>query len=358
MSTELEIIPVLSGEAYENLLGTIKSKETRATYDHRIKAFLAYSKMGNPDQLIQLDTKTAEKKIISYIEYLKAQGKARPSIEGVCAPLSKFYSMNDIVLNWKKIHAHLPEAEKTIEDKAYTHEQIHKMLDSATKLRGKALVLLLASSGMRIGGIPDLRMKHVDYIEKHKLYQITVYPKSTKKKYVTFCTPEAATMLNSYFDFRRNCGENIIKESPVIRDDFDRNDVDKAKNAQPTTVIAIKNILEDIVVNSGLKMGHDNGSQRTEIMRAHAFRKFFDTNLIDAKVEKLKIEVLMGWKSKRGLQLNYDRSDIEELLEAYLRAVNNLTIKDENRLKTKVDDLEAKNKEIETLKSQIAAIQK
>lgn len=45
-----------------------------------------------------------------------------------------------------------------------------------------------------------------------------------------------------------------------------------------------------------------------------------------------KLEALMGHKS---LQRVYDKPDEEELLEEYVKAVDLLTINDENRLKAK-----------------------
>ena len=87
--------------------------------------------------------------------------------------------MNDIKMKWDKIHAYLGEDEKTIEDEAYTHEQVKRMLQFA-QLRTRVLVLLLASSGIRIGVIAGLRKKHLTYIEKYGLYQITIYPKANQ----------------------------------------------------------------------------------------------------------------------------------------------------------------------------------
>ena len=44
-------------------------------------------------------------------------------------------------------------------DRAYTDKEIKTLLDSAD-LRMKVILLLMASSGIRIGAIPDLKLKH------------------------------------------------------------------------------------------------------------------------------------------------------------------------------------------------------
>jgi hypothetical protein len=86
-------------------------------------------------------------------------------------------------------------------------------------------------------------------------------------------------------------------------------------------------MLDGVVKNSGLERKHENVngkvSQRTEIMAAHGLRKFFDTNLTRARLQRNKLEALMGHKS---LQQLYDKRDNEELLEKYLKAVDLLTI--------------------------------
>jgi hypothetical protein len=71
----------------------------------------------------------------------------------------------------------------------------------------------------------------------------------------------------------------------------------------------------------------------------HGLSKFFDTNLSRARLQRNKMEALMGHKS---LQWVYHKPDNEELLEEYHKAIGLLTINDENRLKAKVTALEVK----------------
>ena len=355
--SQQRVVPILKGEAYENLFGALKSKETKSTYAFRLKQYLSYLNMHTPDELLLMDDATAQKKIIGYILYLKNEkGLSYSSLEGVCAPLKKFYAMNDVMLNWDKIHAYLGEHEKTVEDRPYSHEQIKRLLKFSND-RIMVMILLLASSGMRRGALSGLRRKHLKYIEKYGLYQITTYPKA-KEKYITFCTPECATAINNYFDYRRRCGETINDESPVIRDAFNRHNLDKVRNPQPVSNDGLKFMLEGIVKNSGLERKHENVngkvSQRTEIMAAHGLRKFFDTNLSRARLQRNKLEALMGHKS---LQQLYDKPDNEELLEEYLKAVDLLTINEENRLKAKVATLQDKDKEIQELRTKMAKME-
>ena len=67
-----------------------------------------------------------------------------------------------------------------------------------------------------MGAIPILKIRNLKKIEKYNLYQITVYEKSKKSNYKTFCTPECAQVIDTYLNYRRHAGENLKPESPLI----------------------------------------------------------------------------------------------------------------------------------------------
>jgi integrase len=77
--------------------------------------------------------------------------------------------MNYIEPRRHKINCYLPEERKVNDDRAYTHEEIGQLLQFCD-LRMKALVLMLASSGMRIGAVPDLKIKQLTKIQMGALH--------------------------------------------------------------------------------------------------------------------------------------------------------------------------------------------
>jgi len=89
--------------------------------------------------------------------------------------------MNDVYINTNKINQYLPEFRKSKKDRAYTHAEIQSLLDIADD-RFRALILLLSSTGMRIGAIPDLRLRNIEKVRTESgsgpgssIYKITVY---------------------------------------------------------------------------------------------------------------------------------------------------------------------------------------
>lgn len=340
---------LLSGPAFENFADVIKSTETKATYTQRMRQYLSYRKFTSLDQMLKGDSASIQKDIIDYLKYLKNEKQTAYSTRQVdCAMFRKFYSQNDITLNWDKIHNYLGEAEKTIEDRAYTTEEVSRLL-SVSGLRARVLILLLASSGLRRGAVPGLKRKHLKWIPDWKLYQITTYLK-VKQKYLTFCTPEASKEINAYLEYRQECGEVLNDESPVIREDYDVDDPSQIKNPQPATNDALKFMMVRIARVAGVRTPHQTGengnpTQRTEVMLTHGLRKFFDSNMVRANIHPMQLSALMG--HREGLQAAYNRPLHEELLAEYTKAIDHLTINEENKLRIRVNDLEQKEREIE-----------
>jgi integrase len=119
-----------------------------------------------------------------------------------------FYAMNDIVLNRKKISMYVGDYVRANKDRAYTTTEIQRLLEFCDE-RAKALVLLMASTGIRIGAIPDLQFKHLKKIPEYNLYQITIY-EGTKDEYYCFTTPESAAAIDVYLDYRARSGEKLV----------------------------------------------------------------------------------------------------------------------------------------------------
>jgi len=351
----------LTGKLYENFVEVIKSKETRITYDYRLRQYLTHRRFKSVKDMMTGTAATIQQDIIDYLKYLKNEKHlSYASRQLVTAALRKFYSQNDVVLNWDKIGNYLGENERTIEDRAYNIQEIKKLLDVAP-LRGRVLILLLASSGLRRGAVPGVMRKHLKWIDQYGLYQITTYPKA-KERYITFCTPEAAKEINAYFAYREQCGETLTDDTPLIREDFNTDDMAKVRNPQAASNVSLKMILVRAAKLAGVRTPHQAGengrpTQRTEVMLTHGLRKWYDTNLVRAIPNAIIVSAMMGHKG--GLQKSYFKITEEELLAHYLQAVNALTVNDENRLKLQVKKLQSEKDElIELLKARVGALER
>jgi integrase len=299
--------------------------------------------------------------IIEYIRWLREKGLSWQTCVIRAAALKHFYEMNDIVLNWKKINRFVGEKMRTVKDRPYTREEIRKMLDKCDE-RKRVMILLLASTGIRIGALPLLKLRHLTKEVKHDLYQVTVY-EGTSSQYVTFCTPECTRAIDEYKEYRIRYGEKLTPESPLIREQFDKNDQFRSVRGKHVARSTLMSTIREIIYDAGLRSHMSSPSpslqpetegratttttiaKRKEVMQIHGLRKFYDTATTQAGVHPLYVEMLLGHDI--ALKGSYFKPTEKDLLEGngkmlgYLAAIDALTINEENRLKHEVVELRA-----------------
>jgi integrase len=113
----------------------------------------------NLDDLLTKDVKTIKYSIGDYLIYLRDIKKVSYLYRrNAQSSLHIFFEMNEVELSWIWISRFLGKNETVRKDREYTYEEISKMLDYCTNIKYKALILLLCSSGPRIGAIPGLRI--------------------------------------------------------------------------------------------------------------------------------------------------------------------------------------------------------
>ena len=285
-----------------------------------------------------------EDKIVSYITSLKKQGLKHNTIKGRKSAIQFFYVANRVNLNWKHISGYIPRPDKAREDEAYNREDIQKMLNVVTGERDRFLIYLLASTGMRIGALTDLKYGDIEpltpegYGGKH-LYKVIVY-RGTRSQYYTFTSFECAEALDSYTEYRRRMGEAISGNSPLLRNTVSSNLpwVKKLKEVKP--VKSFTDPIYRITLKAGLRVRTHNKQTQHKNMLDHAFRKTCATKMIEARVEHNAKEFLLGHKVSRGLDNEYDRTPVHNRLSEYLKAVELLTISPENILRKKLTESE------------------
>jgi integrase len=385
-TTAISTTTITTTEAYRNFIHSLKSPKTRFEYIRSLRYYMAWLKLdvlsdnssSSYDKLLQKDPKLITSDIIEFIIYLKDRRKLSPAtVTTYISAIRHFYDMNDIdQLKWKKINSFKGEYYNVVEDRPYTREEVKVLVDRAD-LRNRAIILLMSSSGLRLGAIPELKIKDLTPIDKYSIYQVTVYRKS-KSKYITFCTPEARKQIDDYIKWRVSVGEKIKPESPLFRRTFDRNDLLQARNPQPLRLGTLNWILNTLLYSTGVRTtakveekttndnndNDDNNSsnkrRRRDIMQAHGFRKFFDTTCTTAGMNPVYTEMLMG--HNLGLKSRYAKPTPTDLLEGndknlgYTTIMDHLTINEENRLRRQVETLRVEKSQIEELAQTIAEV--
>jgi integrase len=352
----------LSSRAYRNLIDTCRSPSTHRLYTKGLRYFMNYLRLPNSydyDKLLEKDPKLIQMDICDFITHYRKSGRSPATITGYVAALRKFYDMNDIELNWRKIHSRKAEMEKTIEDRPYTHSEIQTLLDRAS-YRNRSIILLMASAGLRMGAIPALKIKDLQPIDKYSIYKINIYGRSLKSRYFSYCTPECRKWIDLSLDHRKRWGERITNDSPLFRAEYNTHDSSRSK-ISPISKDAIVQFMDVLLKHTGLRThlleGHDSQKQRLHVMMTHGFRKFFETNAFKAGMEHMYIRRLMGQKS--GLEDAYLKLSEEELLEGdnkhigYVGIIDQLTIDETNRQRREIQMLRVNTNNWEALRQEL-----
>lgn len=339
---------------YEVTTGSL-SEYTRYSYTHHINDFLAFYKITDIEPLKEYSPKLIKQMVKDYILHLRDNSSrrlARKSINVHLAAISHFLYMirdDDYKIDWKKVRLEIPPDENIRRDRAYTIEEIQKMLSACSRTRDKVIILLLTSTGMRIGAVHTLKVGDLSpkQTTQGRVYRIEVYSDSSDS-YHCYCNIETTQILDEYLKERTDAGEVLRNDSPLIRHLYTsfsiKAPVKKVSDPQ------IKYIVGRIVKLSGIK----NTFQFTgEAKRGKGFRKYYKTQAELAGMKPINVELTHGHSI--GMSGHYYTPSESDVLKDYMsHAADTLTIDQSKRLKSKVEELEGKQaQDIASLKERL-----
>ena len=312
---------------------SVKSKQSFETYLVRLKMFMKYHGFTSYDQIV-IQPNLQE----LFEDWVIAQ-KQRVNPNGLATyyyGVKGFFDANEIELNYKKIKKFFPQKIKKSGRKPYTTQQIKQLVDSQTNIRNKAIIHFVASSGIRIGALEGLKVKHLlDMPLGCKA--VCVYEGSLEEHW-TFITPETSKFLEQYFKKRTSDGESLTPHSPVFRDTFRKYTVHR--HAIPLKRKSFGNIITNALRRSGVNLPKNNG--RHETMSWHGMRKRFVTILKnEVGIQNAVVERLVGHKvyQEDGIRIDLDdsyfRPTLDELFDKYKLAIHALTLDDMTRIQIK-----------------------
>jgi integrase len=104
-------------------------------------------------------------------------GLSFSTINTFTASVFHFFEINDVILNKRKINKFKGEYVNKFDFRSYFTDEISNLLSVCDK-RGKVAVLLMASTGMRVGALQDIKLKHLKRVNIDNqgtyVYQVTV----------------------------------------------------------------------------------------------------------------------------------------------------------------------------------------
>lgn len=204
-------------------------------------------------------------------------------------------------LRWKKLQRMKEKSRIVMEDKRPTKDQLKKIL-LHLPLRGEALVLCLASSGMRRGELLKVTEDHVHFEETPT--RIELEPEWCKKSHrgrTVFISHEASEKLKKWIEFKKGRFEKhgINKEK--------QREIRESDRIFPFTCSWANQIWKRGLEKAGLSQKDDKTGYLE--LHLHTLRKFFRTKM-EAEIPQQTVEFLLGHKGY--LSDSYRRLTIQE----------------------------------------------
>jgi integrase len=325
----------------------IQSIKSQQTYERCFKSFLNHIKIHDLQVLLDFSPKVIKQMVVDYILYLRdTKNLSRASIKVHLGAILHFFQINndDFHLTTRNFKIHLPPHNETrFRDRHYTREEIAKIINHCD-LRNRVIILLLVSTGMRIGALHSLQVGHLVSVSSVVVsttttttttttadsYRIRVYA-GTREEYHAFCTLECANAIREYLDYRKRSGETILNKSPLIREQFNVNDHIRIQYPRFVSEKRMEHLIDNVLRKSGTR-------KPKEVHLSHGFRKFFMTTCEQSGMRSINVKILLGHDI--GVSGHYYRPAESDVLNDYMaHAANVLTIDPTKRLEKENQEL-------------------
>ena len=252
----------------------------------------------------------------NFIKYLKEQKKAQSTIKKNFSVLSVFYDFlvyeghleTNVVHQVSKRYLQTYKTDIAAQTRQIISvPQMAMLINSVIDTRDKAIITLLAKTGMRRGELLGLDIDDINLIEM----TITLKPTPKRSNRIVFFDDEAAAILKRWLNARELYSR---KKS---------NGLFMAQNGERLHRVRINEIVRDAAIRVGL---HDIKSNKLENhFTPHCCRHWFTTHLIRSGMPRDFVKELRGDSRHEAIDI-YNHIDKKELRESYLAHIPQLGI--------------------------------
>ncbi len=300
----------------ESFVERYESRSTQLSYKSALKKFLEYMEVDSFKTYFN-GKRDYEEDIEKF--HSKLNGHPPKTVRLYLNTVKSFFRRNKIKLEddfWEDLNRRIRGSRARTVDRIPTIEELRAIL-THTDAKGKALFLMLASSGMRIGEALSIKVSDIKQEEEPVEIRIRGEFTKTGDPRITFISQEAKQALDEWLKVRKQylitaCGRSRRYEKNPHDD-----------RLFPFDSSTAWRIWSKAVSRAGLEEFDPSTDRRT--IHIHVLRKFFKTRtslIIQGDI----VEALMGHSS--GLDAIYLKAgDIKkELRETYKKAEKELLI--------------------------------
>jgi len=300
------------------------SPSTVALYVLAVKRFVEWAGYDGPEELLE-DIRAGEVDVVElldrtgdgFIDSLLGKGLAPKTVNSYVMGVKRWLSINDVTVDWDRVET--PQSVVVNVDRAPSREELQRMLDHCMQVKDRVALLVLSSSGLRVGTFLSLTWGDVDF-SYPDVAKITVRRAPGRKfggkgasvggrLYVTWISPEAKQALLEYKRHREAQGETITPESPLYA----------SNTGGFMSMDGFTRRYYLVLKRAGLL---EKGGSRY-LLHPHTLRKYFRSRCIGVDES-----IRESWMGHRGgyLDESYFRPEEERHLEEYRRALPHLMV--------------------------------
>ena len=288
------------------------AEQSVSHYGYCLKQFSQYLE-GQKVNISRVDREVLK----GFVEHMRHTKKAVPkTLDNYFSCLSSFY---DYLVFEDKVNTNpIPPVRKRYLKRYKNNddgnrrqlisvEAMAELINSTLDIRDKAVITLLAKTGIRRHELIELDLSDVDLVEM----KIRLKPTHKRTNRTVFFDDEASFILRRWLKIRE--GQNTKHSSAL----FLNSEGDRLERRG----------IRDIVFKAALRVGlYNPESDRMEDhFSSHCCRHWFTTHLRRAGMRREFIQELRGDSRKEAIDI-YDHIDLKELKEAYLAAIPQLGI--------------------------------
>ncbi|HYW01621.1 MAG TPA: tyrosine-type recombinase/integrase [Candidatus Acidoferrum sp.] len=259
----------------------------------------------------------ADKQVfIEYLRNRKLEGVGQKTLENNFTALASFYEflvfqdyveknpVTGVRKRYLRRYKNENDVDAEAQRKLISVEEMSLLLNSVLDTRDKAILTLLAKTGVRRGELIAMDVTDIDWVEQ----SITLKKFKKRSGRTVFFDDETSRLLKRWLNQRQTL--NASTPALFIGEHSER---------------LRRHGISHAVVKYAEKVGlHDPKSSRLEDhFSPHCFRHWFTTHLRRAGMDREFIKALRGDRRREAIDI-YDRIDRQELRRAYLAFIPQL----------------------------------
>jgi len=265
-----------------------------------------------------------------WINWNEKRGLGNYTIRVVFSNLRKYLFHMGIKTHDQEIKEYLRFGKKTKEERHPLSDEEYRniVLGFSRNPRMQAFLLVLGSSGMRMGEALNLKKKDLDFSKKRVRVKIQTETK-TRAGRSTFISNEAYQKLQPFL-------EKLSQDDYVF-----------GTNGKPLHDSTVTKAMIRILDKLGLNEKYESNSHRK--ITTHSFRSYFFTKAARKHGENYSHKMT----GHGGYLMQYDRMTVDEKLEMYLELEPDLVVFDQTKNKLEIERLKQENGTIDQLRQEI-----